>query len=358
MEGFFILNYSLLSFNWYLQRNIFDYIFFNQFYYTWQFDLMKRINPPKLYTFLLGFVIAIPLLFVYTNFVSKNNNQADDDKFPQGYKIVSPPIPDKLDFAGEKVPLDNFEVRERMDREFIVNTYYHSYLIISMKKANRYFPVIEPILKEHGIPDDFKYVSVIESGLSNVISPAGAVGFWQFMEDTGRKYGLEINDEVDQRYDLKKSTEAACRFIKDAHDEFGTWTMAAASFNMGTNGVEKQMARQKTNNYYNLVLSDETSRYVARIIAMKTILLHPEKYGFDIEDDDLYPPLPTYEDTISGPVKDLADFAIAKGINYKILKMYNPWLRDNVLTNKQGKTYIIEFPVKGSIKVIDEREEE
>ena len=244
-----------------------------------------------------------------------------------------------------------------MDREFIVNTYYHSFTIISMKRANRYFPVIEPILKEHGIPDDFKYVSVIESGLANAISPAGAVGFWQFMEAAGKKYGLEINDEVDQRYDLKKSTEAACLYIKDAYDQFGSWTAAAASFNMGTNGIERQMAKQKTNNYYNLVLGDETSRYVARIIAMKTILKNPENYGFAIDKDDLYPALPVYEVKVSSPIVNLADFAIDKGVNYKILKMYNPWLRDIVLTNKAGRTYTIELPVKGSIKIIDEFEQ-
>lgn len=321
---------------------------------------MKKINPPKLYTFLLGFVAAVPLLFLLPGLTGSNTSSAilsDENKFPQDYKIVSPPIPEHLNFAGEKVPMKNFEVRERMDREFIVNTYYHSFTILAMKRANRYFPVIEPILKEHGIPDDFKYVAVIESGLSNVISPAGATGFWQFMEEAGRKYGLEINDEVDQRYDLKKSTEAACLYIKEARDQFGSWTMAAASFNMGTNGVEKQMSRQKTNNYYNLVLGDETSRYIARVIAMKTILQHPENYGFAIDKGDLYPPLPTYEITISGPVNDLADFAIEKGINYKILKMYNPWLRDNVLTNKAGMPYTIELPVKGSIKIIDELEE-
>ena len=321
---------------------------------------MKKLTPPKLYTFLLGFVAAVPLLFLVPGITGINTASAippDEDKFPQDYKIVQPPIPEHLDFAGEKVPLDNFEVRERMDREFIVNTYYHSFTILAMKKANRYFPVIEPILKENGIPDDFKYVAVIESGLSNVISPAGATGYWQFMEEAGNKYGLEINDEVDQRYDLKKSTEAACLYIKDARDQFGSWTMAAASFNMGTNGVEKQMARQKTNNYYNLVLGEETSRYIARIIAIKTILQHPENYGFAITKEDLYPPLPTYEITINEPINDLADFAIEKGINYKILKMYNPWLRDNVLTNKARKTYTIEMPVKGSIKVIDELEE-
>jgi len=321
---------------------------------------MKKINPPRLYTFLLGFVVALPLLFLFTSMQGKDGQIArvnfTDDKFPQDYKIVSPPIPDQLDFAGEKVPLDNFEVKERIDREFIVNTYYHSYMIISIKRANRYFPVIEPVLKQYGIPDDFKYVAVIESGLSNVISPANAVGFWQFVEDTGRKYGLEINDEVDQRYDVQKSTEAACLYIKDAHDRFGSWTMAAASFNMGTNGVEKQMARQKTNNYYNLVLSDETSRYVARIIAMKTILQDPEKYGFDIKQEDLYPQLPVYHVTVSEPIPNLADFAISKGVNYKILKLYNPWLRDIVLTNKEHKSYTIDFPVKGSIKIIDELE--
>ena len=321
---------------------------------------MKKLTSPKLYTFLLGFIVAVPVMLFLPGIGGTNSVSAVsttyDDKFPQGYKIISPPVPEQLDFAGEKVPLENFEVKERMDREFIVNTYYHSFTIISIKRANRYFPVIEPILKAHGIPDDFKYVSVIESGLSNAISPAGAVGFWQFMEAAGRRYGLEINDEVDQRYDLKKSTEAACLYIKEAYDEFGSWTMAAASFNMGTNGVEKQMARQKTNNYYNLVLSDETSRYVARIISMKIILQHPENYGFAIEKDDLYPELPAYEVTVSSSIPNLADFAIDKGVNYKILKMYNPWLRDIVLTNKAGKSYAIELPVKGSIKVIDEFE--
>ncbi len=158
---------------------------------------MKMFNQSKLYIFLLGFILGIPLLLLYNGFTSRGPLLNDD--FPQGYKIVSPPIPDHLDFAGEGVPLDNFEVKERMDREFIVNTYYHSYVILAIKRANRYFPVIEPILKKYGIPEDFKYVSVIESGLSNVISPAGAVGFWQFLEGTGLKYGLEINDEVDLR---------------------------------------------------------------------------------------------------------------------------------------------------------------
>jgi len=323
---------------------------------------MKKFNPPKLYSFLFGFIAAIPLILFYNSIVQKDSNQThgfqtDNNKLSEEYRIISPPVPEKLDFAGENVPQDNYEVRERMDREFIVDTYYHSFMILAMKKANRYFPLIEPILKANNIPDDFKYVAVIESGLSNVISPAGAVGFWQFMEDTGKKYGLEITREVDQRYDLKKSTEAACRFINDAHNEFGNWTMAAASFNMGTIGVEKQIARQKTNNYYNLVLSDETSRYIARIVAMKTILRNPREYGFDITDSDLYPTLPTYEVSISSSVNDLADYAIAQGINYKILKMYNPWLRDNMLTIKEGQIYYIDLPVKGSIKVIDEKEQ-
>ncbi len=318
---------------------------------------MKYLNTPKLYTFLLGFAAAIPLILFIPGIIGSNSASAvipEDDRFPQGYKIVSPPVPDHLDFAGEKVPLENFEVKERMDREFIVNTYYHSFTIISIKRANRYFPVIEPILKAHGIPDDFKYVSVIESGLSNAISPVGAVGFWQFMDAAGKKYGLEINDEVDQRYDLKKSTEAACLYIKDAYDKFGSWTVAAASFNMGTNGIEKQMVRQKTNNYYNLVLGDETSRYIARIIAMKAILQNPENYGFSIDTDDLYPALPVYEVKVNTPITNLADYAIDKGVNYKILKTYNPWLRDIVLTNAAGRIYTIELPVKGSIQIIDE----
>jgi hypothetical protein len=267
-------------------------------------------------------------------------------------KIFSPPIPKKLDFAGENVPLENFDIFERIDREFLVNTYWHSFTILAIKRANRWFPIIEPILKRNNIPEDFKYMAVIESGLYNAVSSSGATGFWQIMEGVGKKYSLEINDEVDERYDVEKSTGAACSYLKESYDLFKNWTLAAASFNMGQNGVEKQLERQKTNNYYNLILNEETSRYIARIIALKEILKNPEKYGFYLSTDQLYKPLQSYNVEITDNISNIADFGVKYGINYKIIKLYNPWLRDNSLINKNHKSYTIKIPEKGSINVI------
>ncbi len=299
-----------------------------------------------------GFIFAVFIFF----FIGSTFFSPDEDKteFPQGYKIISPEVPGELDFCGERLPLENFEVYERVDREIIVNTYYHSATILNIKKAKRWFPAVEPVLEKNGVPDDFKYLMVAESGIANVISPAGATGYWQFMEEAALKYGLEINSEVDERYHIEKSTEAACKYLNEAYTLFGSWTMAAASYNMGISGVQKQIEKQKANNYYNLVLSEETSRYLARIITIKEIMNNPQKYGFDIKDEDLYNNLPYEVVEISGAIENLADFAIEKGINYKILKLYNPWLRDNVLINKNKKTYSIKIPEMGSIEVIKE----
>ncbi len=298
-----------------------------------------------------GFMSGAALLLLI-GFVSNNSEEATD--FPQGYKIISPSVPDNLDFCGEGVPLENYEVYERIDREIIVNTYFHSATIIEMKRANRWFPVVEPILKANGIPDDFKYLMVAESGVANVASPAGATGYWQFIESTALEYGLEVNSEVDERLNLEKSTEAACKYLHDADSLFGNWTMAAASYNMGFINTQKQIERQKANNYYNLVLNSETSRYVARIVAIKEVMTHPKKYGFDIKQRDLYNQMPYEVVRVNGPVNDLADFAFDNGINYKTLKLYNPWLKDNTLTNKERKVYSIKIPVEGSIKLIRE----
>ena len=309
----------------------------------------------KYYFFLLGFITASCILIV-TSFLFLTDKKVigKSEDFPQGYRIISPEIPDDLSFAGEKVPVENFEVYERIDREFLVNTYWHSSTLLSLKKMNRWFPVIEPILKEYNVPEDFKYVAVIESGLANVVSPAGATGFWQLTEDSAEKYGLEVNSQVDERYNVEKSTEAACKYILDAYAEFKTWTMAAASYNFGTNGIEKQIAKQKTTNYYNLVFGEETSRYIARIIAVKEILSNPRKYGFDLRTGDLYSPLLTTSINIDHTISNLADFAIKNGINYKILKMYNPWLRENYLTNRNRKIYTIKIPEEGSIEILKE----
>lgn len=316
--------------------------------------IKKKMNS-KYYFFLLGFITAVCILIITSFlFLADKKVIGKSEDFPQGYRIVSPEIPDNLSFCGERVPIENFEVYERIDREFLVNTYFHSATLLSMKRVNRWFPVIEPILKEYGIPGDFKYVAVIESGLANVVSPVGATGFWQLTEEAATKYGLEVNSQVDERYNVEKSTEAACKYFLNAHNEFKTWTMAAAAYNFGTNGMEKQIAKQKSSNYYNLVFGDETSRYIARIIAVKEILNNPQKYGFDLKPEDLYPPLLTTSMQINYSIPNLADFAIKNGINYKILKIYNPWLRDTTLTDKNNKVYVIKMPEKGSIKIIDE----
>lgn len=301
-------------------------------------------------------VIAAAILIFsafYTTQTIENENADITQDYPQNYKIITPKVPQNLELFGEKVPVEDFDVFERMERELIVNTYWHSATIINLKRANRWFPVIEPILKKNGLPDDFKYLSMIESNLSNAISPAGAVGFWQFLKETGRKYGLEINDNIDERYHLEKATEAACQYLKNSYKEFGSWALAAASYNMGFDGVKNQLERQKTKNYYNLILNEETSRYMFRIVAAREIHNNPQNFGFDLKETGLYPPLQFYEVKVDTAIADLADFAKGFGINYKILKIFNPWLRDNFLQNRSGKLYSIKIPIKGTVTVID-----
>lgn len=315
-------------------------------------------DKSKFYFFFLGIAITIGFAILLTTLLFTDNtanaNSNPNEDFPQGYKIISPEIPNYLEFAGEKIPTENFEVYERMEREFLSNTYWHSATILAIKRANRWFPVIEPILKKNNIPDDFKYLAVAESNLENVISPAGATGFWQFMKPAGEKYGLEINSLVDERYDVEKSAEAACKYLRDSYDMFGSWIVAAASYNMGQDGVTNQRERQKAKNYFNLVLNSETSRFVARIVSLKYILQNPEKYGFDIKSEDKYKPLEYSEITLDSSVADLADYATSLGVNYFILKMYNPWLRDNYLSNKTKRAYTIRLPKEGSIEIIKE----
>jgi membrane-bound lytic murein transglycosylase D len=257
-----------------------------------------------------------------------------------------------MDFAGERVPLENFNISERLEREFIVNTYWHSATILNLKRANRWFPVIERILSENDIPDDFKFIPMVETNMDNVISVKGATGFWQFMKPAATKYGLEVNRIVDERYHVEKSTLAATKYLKDAYARFGSWTMAAASYNMGMNGAAEQVDRQKTNNFYNLALNEETSRYIFRLLAYKEMLKDPTKYGFNIDESELYQPYETRTIKISMEVKHWADFAREYGINYGTLKLFNPWLRENYLPNKSRKTYEIKLPLEGSIYVI------
>ena len=315
-----------------------------------------EINKSHMRYYLTGvislFTILIIVLFISFNNTSSTAELSEGEEFPQGYKIVSPEVPNYLEFAGERIPTENFEVFERMDREFISNTYFHSATILALKRATRWFPVIEPILKKNNIPDDFKYLCVAESNLENVVSYAGATGFWQFMEPAGKKYGLEINSLVDERYDVWKSTEAACKYLNDSYTMFDSWILAAASYNMGQDGVELQLQRQKAKNYFNLVINSETSRFVARIVAIKYLLQNPEIYGFDIKEDEKYKLLEYHEVKLDSSVSDFPDYAKSLGINYFILKMYNPWLRENYLTNKNRTVYMIKIPKEGSINII------
>ena len=263
------------------------------------------------------------------------------------YKISAIEIPENLNFAGERVPQEDPEIMERIDREFLVNTYWQSNALLLMKRAHKYFPVIEPILTKYGVPDDFKYLAVAESGLQNVVSPAGATGVWQIMRATGREYGLEVNTNVDERYHLEKATEVACRYLRKYKDKFGSWTLAAAAYNAGAGGVNKQLTLQQADNYYDLLLGQETGRYIFRILAIKEILSNPDIYGFEIADEDLYNAIPTFSVEVDNPIGNFADFASEYGINYKILKRHNPWLREPHLNNKSGKKYFIAIPNKG-----------
>lgn len=274
-----------------------------------------------------------------------------DKNVSSEYRISAIEIPTDLNFAKEIVPQEDPEIMERVDREFLVNTYWQSNALLLMKRAHKYFPVIEPILSKNGIPDDFKYLAVAESGLQNVVSHAGATGFWQIMKATGREYGLEINTNVDERYHLEKSTEVACRYLQKYKEKYGSWTLAAAAYNAGPGSINKYMGIQKANDYYDLLLGEETGRYVFRILAIKEILSNPEKYGFDIESDDLYNAVPTFNVVVEEPVQNFADFAQQYEINYKILKRHNPWLREPHLNNASGKTYTLEIPNKGYYKV-------
>lgn len=267
--------------------------------------------------------------------------------FNDSYKVFSLTLPNEMAFCGEPVPLERLDVRERLDRELLVNTYWQSNTLLAHKRAARWFPVIEPILRREGVPEDMKYLALIESGLTNVVSPAGAAGYWQFLKETATQYGLEVTGEVDERYHVEKSTEAACRYLKEARGKFGSWAMAAAAYNLGQGGIQKQVGRQLENSYFELQLPEETSRYVFRMLAMKEIIEDPERYGFHIRRKDLYPPYPTQKLTVQGPIEDLALFAKRHGTNYRTLKLLNPWLRDTKLSNHGGRTYIVLLPGEG-----------
>lgn len=252
-----------------------------------------------------------------------------------------PDLPEEMFFCGQKIILIDEDIRERLDRELLVNIYFHSATIQAIKRANRYFPQIEKILKEKGIPDDFKYLAVIESGLVQAVSPAGAQGFWQFMPFTAKDHDLLMNDEVDERLNIEKSTYAACEYLKYAKDTLGDWVLAAASYNRGIGGVRNDMRWQGTDNYFDTYMNSETGRYVFRILAIKMIFEDPEVYGYRIDKDQLYPPLKTKKITVKESITNLAEWSLNKGINYKILTKLNPWILGNKLTVKNNSFVIL-----------------
>ncbi len=300
------------------------------------------MNRNVSYFLLLLLVIALILGSVMYQKQYRNMSLPGTNK--QYYKIVPLTIPDTLSFAGEPVPLDIFYVREALDRELSVNTYWHSSTLQLIKRANRWLPMIDTILTNQGVPLDFRYMPLVESGLQNVVSPAGAKGFWQLLKSTGKEYGLEINREVDERYDVEKSTRAACRYLKKSYKKFGSWTLVVASYNAGQKRIERFLKQQKVSSFYDLLVADETSRYIYRMLALKMIFESPQHYGFYIESSQKYPVISTHTVKVTGAVKSWADFSRAHGISYKLLKYFNPWLRKTSLKNSHRKTYQIKIP--------------
>lgn len=291
----------------------------------------------------LALALALILLGSAVNANTGKGNQPEKDN-----KLVdAPALPKAISFANEEVPLKYFDTYESLEREVLVNTFWHSQTLFNLKQATRYFPQIEKILKDNNVPDDIKYIAVAESSLQNVVSPAKAAGPWQILEATAKQYGLEVNENVDERYHIEKATEAALTYLKRAKQSLGSWTLAAASYNIGLTGLKRHMNRQQQSSYYDLLLGEETGRYVFRILAFKLIISNPKAYGFDFDNNDGYPELQYTEVKVDSTIEDLATFAIANKTSYKLLKLYNPWLRSNTLPKTEGKTYIIKLPKEG-----------
>ena len=308
---------------------------------------MSRSNKRSLTAGFTVILIAASIMLInggFKNFRSNSKTESDRDTiyFNRPHKL-----PENVSFAGEKMPLDNFDTRESLDREILTSAYRHSSTIMIIKRANRYLPVIEEILKKNNIPDDFKYLVAAESEFSNMVSPAGATGFWQIMAETGREYGMEINLVVDERYHIEKSTQFACDYFRKSYEKYGNWTLAAASYNGGRAALDEQIRIQKENNYYDLLLAEETARYIFRAVAYKLVITDPENFGFTLDKSDLYPELDFYEVKVDTAVSDFSVFAKKFGTNYKMLKFLNPWLRKPYLTPKPDKEYLIKIPAEG-----------
>ena len=298
-------------------------------------------------------IVFLTHFFISSTYTS-NSDTVHQQSFNSKYNVYSVLKPDNLKFANENIPQSTFDVWERLDKELLKNIYWQSNTLLYFKRANKYFPIIEEILAKNNIPSDFKYLALIESGFEYKVSPSGAAGFWQIMKGTAREYGLEVNYAIDERYHLIKSTEAACKYLQKAYDKFGSWTMAAASYNMGINGVQRQVKKQNTNNYFNLYLNDETSRYVFRIIVIKEIMENARKYGFVFRQNDLYSYPSVKQIRVDSTINNLYSFAQENDINYKILKRFNPWLRTSKLPDESRRVYYIDIPKKSEDLIFDD----
>ena len=298
------------------------------------------------YKFFLIPLVSIIFISIMMNssFLQENIDEVTDKINKSNYDVFSIDLPKSIDFSGEKISLNENDLKERLDRELLVNVYWQSNMFLMIKRSNKYFPIIEKILKEEGVPNDFKYLAVIESGLQNVRSPKGAKGIWQIMYNTGRELGLEVNSNVDERYNLELSTRAACKYLKKAKEKLGSWTLAAASYNRGISGIRRKLADQQVDNYYDLLLGTETKRYMFRVLAMKMILTDPSNYGYNYNEKDLYKFEKVKNFKVDTAITNLARFSKQMGINYKILKIHNPWLIQNHLNNKSRKLYNIKIP--------------
>lgn len=298
---------------------------------------MRNSQVFFLLSFLSIFLFSCQNQEVQKSEVASNQSEEVLEEYPK--------LPKEMSLFGEQILLDNFDIRERLDKEIIVNTYYHSSTIQILKKAHRYFPMIERILKEEGIPDDMKYLCVIESALNQATSPSGAKGFWQFMPAAGKENGLTINKEVDERFHVEKSTRAACDYLKTARRNFKDWVLASASYNCGIGGLKRVMKAQEAESFFDLYMNRETTRYVFRIMALKLLMENAAAYGFDREKMELYEPIETRKIEVKESIADLAVWAKENGSNLRMLKVLNPWLISNKLTIS-GSTYIIELPAK------------
>jgi len=310
-------------------------------------NLSKVVVPLSL----IAFSVIIAGLFFSSRPIAVNNRYVQTETGPQEIYFTAVTIPEKLDFASEEVPLENFDVREALDREMLSVANFHSQELLYLKKSTRYFSIIEPILRKNDVPDDFKYLALAESGfLDKIVSPSGAVGIWQLMKGAAIENGLEVNEEVDERYHIEKSTEAACKYLINSHDKYKNWTMVAASYNAGISGMNRQIDVQDSKNYYDLLLNEETSRYIFRILALKLVIGEPEKYGFKVSEKEKYPVIPFHEVKITGSISSFTDFARANNINYKLFKQFNPWLRQPYLKNPKGKVYTVKIPEVGKYR--------